>query len=69
MIEDYHEYGKCYKCGAEITDAYPSHLCLRCRQNLTAPSEKTLADRLTAADIKMLHGMNIAVTPDMLKKT
>lgn len=72
MLEDYvpaHEYRSCYKCGLQITDNYPSHLCAECRRNLTAPSEKTLADRLTEDDLKFLMGLHIKIDSDMIKRS
>ena len=54
-------YGqKCYQCGAQIRDDYPSHFCIDCRKHLTDPvGPLTFEQRLTQADKDLLAAMLI----------
>ena len=64
-------YAQCYKCGGALEEGYPSHLCFTCRQSIhkeLPASTVTLADRLTADDLKWLDGMQIKIDEDMIKK-
>jgi hypothetical protein len=54
---------QCYKCGGQILDDYPSHLCAICRKAITDPTppEKQFENSLTEYDRRLLRGMKVGV--------